>query len=27
CTIQNSVLRSCLINCPTLWGQITSCGF
>ena len=22
CTIQNSVLRSCLINCPTLWGQI-----
>ncbi|MUR93469.1 TetR family transcriptional regulator, partial [Acinetobacter baumannii] len=25
--IQNSVLRSCLINCPTLWGQIKECGF
>ena len=27
CTIQNSVLRSCLINCPTLWGQIINRGF
>ncbi|MUR92805.1 TetR family transcriptional regulator, partial [Acinetobacter baumannii] len=24
---QNSVLRSCLINCPTLWGQIIRSGF
>ena len=26
-SLQDSVLRSCLINCPTLWGQIKECGF